>query len=324
MKITVETNQNIIFFETLLSSNNNKKYHPLGLKIAKEFKDVRGLKAFKQFHKAIQEKRIPSHPWQYIFLSINLNNNLEPKSLSPKDGFGPKRRKLYMESIYPIVSKIHTESNFDERYSEKVLPGYEIVVRDIQKLFNKENPGKYLKSFWKEKEKIKLLFIPNPLRVGGGSSVSRKTKFYSITGTVETDEGVIFKPSHMISNLFHEYSHSFFKRQLFSRKELVKKNKEFCNTLSKRIEGDSREAFKNYGTSTVYFEETFIRAVQLFLSKQFFEEKTGESMKNKITELLHKRKEEGFIYIDKFYNLLESSENPIVSYMKVVEDIVKN
>ncbi|HNR53465.1 MAG TPA: DUF4932 domain-containing protein [Candidatus Dojkabacteria bacterium] len=324
MKISVQTNKNVIFFETLISFiSNDKDFHPLGQKVIEEFKDIKKIKAFEVFQKNVIEKKIPSHPWQYVFLSINLNDDLTPKSLSPRDGFGPNREKLYTEDLYPIVNRINTESNFGRRYCEKILPEYEIVTQDIQKLFDKENPGDVLEEFWGKELKANLVFIPDPLRVGGGSGVSRGRDFYSITGTVKTGGEIEFKNSHMISNLLHEYSHSFFKNYVYKNEELFKKNEELCNTLSGRIKKD-KEIFKSYGTSTVYFEETFIRAVQILLSRRFFEKAMNKDMESKSLELLRKRKEEGFLYIEEFYNKLEDSKDPMASYMHVLEDIMKN
>ena len=326
MKISVQTNQNVIFFETLISFiSNDKNFHPLGKKIIEEFKDIKKFKSFEEFQKNIKQKIIPSHPWQYIFLSINLNDDLTAKSLSPMDGFGPNREKSYMRNIYPIVKKIHTECNFEEIYRNKILSEYEIVTKDIQELFDKRNPGDILEDFWGDKLNTKLIFIPDPLRVGGGSGVSRGKEFYSITGTVETEEGIIFKDSHMISNLLHEYSHSFFKNNLYKNDDLFKKNEEICNSLSGNIkkEKDS-ETFKNYGTSTIYFEETFIRAIQIFLSKKFFEKVTKKDLRSKSLEQLRKRKDEGFIYIEKFYKELENSKEPMDSYFKVLKSIAKS
>lgn len=326
MKITVQTNKNIIFFETLISFiNNDKDFHPLGQKIIEEFKDIKKIKAFEEFKKNVKENKIPSHPWQYIFLSVNLNDDLTPKPLSPRDGFGPNREKSYVESIYPIVNKIHTESNFEERYSKKILPEYEVVTQYIQKLFNKQNPGDILEEFWSKELKANLIFIPDPVRVGGGSGVSRDKEFYSITGTVKTEEGIGFKNSHMISNLLHEYSHSFLKNYLYKNEDLFKKNEEICNSLSEQIKKDrDSEIFKNYGASAVYFEETFIRAVQILLSRRFFEKAMNKDMESKALEQLRKRKDEGFLYIEDFYNKLENSKDPMASYIQVLENIAKN
>lgn len=325
MKISVQTNKNIIFFEALISFiNKGEDFHPLGQKIIEEFKDIKKTEIFKDFEESLKEKRIPSHPWQYMFLAVNLNDDLTTKSLSPTDGFGPNREKAYLDSIYQIVNKIHSKSNFEERYNEKILPDYEIVTKDIQKLFDKENPGDTLKDFWGDELKVELIFIPDPLRVGGGSGVSRGKEFYSITGTVKSDDEVVFKPSHMISNLLHEYSHSFFKVYLYENEGLLKKNVELCNILSKKIEKNiSNEISRNYGNSTIYFEETFVRATQILLSRRFFEKTLKKDMKEKTLEQLKKREDEGFIYIEKFYNELENNKKPINSYIKVLEDIVK-
>jgi len=325
MKITVQTNKNIIFFGTLLSLiNNEKDFHPLGKKIVEEFKDIKGIEAFKEFEKSIKEKKIPSHPWQYKFLSINLNNDLTPMSLSPMDGFGPKRGKGYIEDIYPIVNRINKESNFEERYKERILPDYEVIVEDIQRRLDKEKPEDILEKFWGKEPGIKLLFIPNPLRVGGGSSASREERFYSITGTVWSEDKIIFHPSHMVSNLLHEYSHLFFNRALYKDRELVEKNNELCDLLFEGIGKDvDSEMFKNYGSPKIYFEETFIRAVQVFLTGKFFEKVTKKDMTDKSLESLKRLKNEGFIYIENFYNRLETSKRPIFTYIEVLESIGK-
>lgn len=321
MKISVQTNKNVIFFETLISFiNNDEEFHPLGKKIIEEFKDIKKLKSFEEFQKNIKEKRVPFHPWQYIFLSINLNDDLTPKSLSPADGFGPNREKSYRENIYPIVKKIRTECNFEEIYKKKILPEYKVLAKDIQQLLDKRNPGDVLEDFWSNQLNTKLIFIPDPLRVGGGSGVSRGKGFYSITGTVETEKGIVFKDSHMISNLLHEYSHSFFKTYLYKSEDLFKKNEEICNNLFERIKEEKEsEVFKNYGKPTIYFEETFIRAVQIILSKRFFEKAMNKDMESKALEQLRKRREEGFIYIEKFYEELEKNKGPMDSYFKVLE-----
>lgn len=326
MKISVQTNKNIIFFETLISFiNNDKDFHPLGQKIIEEFKDIKKIRAFEEFQKDIKEKKIPSHPWQYIFLSVNLNDDLTTKSLSPGDGFGPNRERAYMDNIYSIVNKIHTESNFEKRYKETILPEYEILAQDIQNIFNKQNPGDVLEVFWSKQLNTKLIFIPDPLRVGGGSGVSRGDEFYSITGTVKTENGTEFKPSHMISNLLHEYSHSFFKKYLYKSEDMFKKNEEICNTLFEGIKEDKEsEVFKNYGKPTIYFEETFIRAVQILLSRRFFEKAMNKDMESKALEQLRKRREEGFIYVEEFYKKLETSKDPMASYIQILEEISNN
>jgi hypothetical protein len=325
MNISVQTNKNIIFFEVLLSllKTEKEKYHPLGEKTLKEYEYVRKLKSYKEFEDKYNQKEIPSHQYQYLFLSVHLNDNLTPKTLSPNDGFGPNRVKGYKEMIYPLVKAIAQESNFDDIYVRKILSDYEKVTKEFQKLFDKQKPGETLMNFWKGEYKPKLVFIPDPLRVGGGSGASRKNTLYSITGTVIDKEEIIFKPSHMISNLLHEYSHSLFKYYIYSNKDIFKKNKEICEVLSKKIEGKVGEmVLKNYGTSSNYFEETFIRAVQILLSKKFFTKYVEEEeIEEKTRKQLENRRKDGFIYIEDFYKELEKERDPIDLYMKVLESL---
>ncbi len=325
MKISVRTNKNVVFFETLISLLNKKeeKYHPLGEKILKEYEYLSGLKSYELFRQKYQQKEIPTHIYQYLFLSIHLKEDLTPKSLDPNEGFGPNRVKGYQEIIYPLIKEVYEESNFEEIYVEKIVPDYEKVAEEIQTLFDKQRPEETLMSFWQGEYKPKLVFIPDPLRVGGGSGASRKNTLYSITGTVFDGEEVIFKPSHMISNLLHEYSHSFFKHYINSNKELYAENKELGQKLSKKVEDKIGEnILMNYGSSSNYFEETFMRAVQILLSKRFFEKYTSkEEMEKKATDQVQKRKAEGFIYVEEFYKRLEKGEDPVPSYMRVLESI---
>lgn len=325
MKISVKTNKNIIFFETLIAllDKREEKYHVLGEKILREYEFIKELKSFKLFREKYEQKEIPNHIYQYLFFSINLNDNLTPKSPDPRSGFGPKRFKSYQEDIYPLVKEIYEESNFDEIYKDKILPDYEKIAEDIQILFDKQKPEEVLMDFWKGEFKPNLVFIPNPLRVGGGSGGFRKNTLYSITGTVIREEGIIFKPSHMTSNLLHEYSHSFFKYYLTSREGFFEKNKEIGEILSKKIEGKIEENTLNiYGSSSNYFEETFMRAIQILLTARFFEKYTSkQEMEEKTIKQLQARKEDGFIYVENFYNELEKEEFPIDSYMKVLESL---
>lgn len=325
MRISVKTNKNVIFFETLLSLLNSKdtKYHPLGNKVVSEFSDIENLESFKNFKNKYDLGNIPRHPYQYLFLSVNIYSSLKPKNLSPNDGFGPNRYKGYMEDIYPLIKQVSDESNFNGRYKEKVLPEYQEITKDIQSLFNKQSPGKILQDFWGKELTPTLIFIPDPLRIGGGSGISRGKTFFSVTGTIKKKNIILFEPSHMISNLFHEFSHSFFKKHLYSNKEYVEANIQICDSIYRNLEDNlSKKILKEYGSPSVYFEETFIRAVQIFLNKEFFSKYILEKENNqKSSDLLQRRREDGFIYIENFYNELKKDNPPISSYMKVLKSL---
>jgi adenine-specific DNA methylase len=325
LKISVETNKNVIFFETLLSllEREESGYHVLGEKILKEYDFIKKFKSYENFKKKYQEGKIPDFRYHYLILSINLNEDLTTKEQAPRDGFGPKREGFYKENIYPLVKDIYEESKFEKVYESKIISDYEKVAKDIQKLFDNQKPDEVLMDLWKGEYKPKLVFIPDPLRVGGGSSVSRNGTFYSITGTLQIGEEVVFNPSYIISNLLHEYSHTFFKHYLYSNEEMLAKNKKLTEELSKKIEDKIGETtLGHYGSSSVYFEESFMRAIQILLSKRFFEKYTSkEEMEKKAIEQLQKRKEEGFIYVDDFYNQLEEGSDPMASYMKVLESL---
>jgi hypothetical protein len=325
LRISVKTNSNVIFFETLLSLLNSKDtdFHPLGNKIVTHFSDIQNLESFKEFKNKYEQGKITRHAYQYLFLSINLYSNLKPKELSPSDGFGPNRYKGYMEDIYPLVKQIYSESDFTNRYKTEILSEYKEIAKDMQSLFDRQNPSDVLIDFWGKSFEPKLIFIPDPLRIGGGSGLSRGNTFYSVTGTVNRKEKVIFDNSHMISNLLHEFSHSFFHKYLYSNREHVEINNQLTESLYKNLDETLKgEIGKQYGPPLVYFEETFIRAVQILLTKEFFskympeEENSSKSLKQ-----LKKRKEDGFIYIEEFYNELNNNNSPILSYIKVLKSL---
>lgn len=325
MSIQVQTNKNIIFFEVLLSlmDKHEYRYPPLGEEIAKEFKYIKELKSYKIFAQNFNNGNITKDLWSYLLFAIYTNENFILEPINSNDSYIVNDYENYQKDIYPMLKRILEESDFYPTYEKKYQEEYQEVCNKIQKKFDKYKPEKILLNFWENKTRPKLIFIPNLLRVGGGSGLSRNNQFYAIIGASNNEGELLFKPSNMISSLYHEFSHSFFKKNLFSDSNLLKENGEICNNLSPKVSKSVNEKIlQNYGSSTIYFEETFVRAIQILLTKEFFVNVNtgGESFENEIKRKLESKKKEGFIYIYEFYNALENSkDNPMQSYIRVLK-----
>lgn len=311
--ISVQTSPNLIFFKLILNlcKKEYEQYHELGEKILKEFEYVKEIDAFKKFQDIYEAKKIPQHPWQYMFYSIHTNEDLSPKSESVNDMYGPKKYELYYKQIYPLFREIFLESNFEKIYEEKISDEYNDVVREIQTVLDKEKPEKELFDFWGNEDQVELFFIPDFLRMNGGGGASRKDRYYTFTGCVYDGDGeIVFKPSHYISNLLHEYSHSFFKGYTFASKEVFRENMKLCEEAFEVIKSSvDEDLLKTYSSSINYFEETYIRAVQVFLNGRFLGRKVNEeTIKEKTEEKLESLKEMGFLCVYDFYEALEKGE----------------
>lgn len=326
----METSRNLIFFKTVLNlcKKEFEQYHDLGEKILKEFQGIKKLKSFKEFKATYEAKEIPQHPWQYMFYSIHTNEDLSAKPQSVNDMYGPKRQELYEEKICPFFKDIFLESNFKKRYEKRILGEYEEIVKDIQRVLDKEQPEDELFEFWGRRDEVDLIFVPDLLRMNGGGGASRRNKYYTFTGCVHDDEGnIVFKPSHYISNLLHEYSHSFQKGYTFSSKDIFRKNMGLCEKAFEVIKEEvDEELLKTYVSPINYFEETYIRAIQVFLNKKFWGKRIGEEdMEKKAKEKLRRLEGMGFLRVYDFYNELEKEEgkDPGEIYFGVMEEFKK-
>lgn len=326
-KIRVETSRNLIFFKTVLNlfKKEFEQYHELGEKILEEFEHIKKIDAFKEFKEVYEAKEIPQHPWQYLFYSIHTNEDLSPKSQAPNDMYGSNRYKYYNEKMYPLFREIFVESDFEKIYGEKILGEYKEIIKEIQRVLDKEKPEEELFEFWGREDEVKLIFIPDPLRMNGGGGASRKNKYYTFTGCIYNKEGNIeFNLSHYISNLLHEYSHSFQKGYTFASKEIFRKNMALCEKAFENIKEEvDEELLKTYTNPMNYFEETYMRAIQVFLNKKFWGKRVDKMKTEKMVKDKLKRLEGmGFLCVYDFYNKLEEEgKDPGEIYFEVMEEL---
>lgn len=339
MKIKVETNKNVIFFETILTqaetslqktfdknpkdrSINPKQLHQLGKEILDKFAELYAIEAYKRFETKYISQEIPTIRAKYLLFAINTSPSLKPLAISSKDGYGPRTSKYYRNELFPILKEIHEESHFDKIYREEIEIKYQALANEVATTFDRYDVAEVLDKFWGSNLSPELIFIPDPLRVAGGSGVARKNKFYSITGGARSDGSVDFKTEQIISNSLHEFSHSYFKELLYTNKIIWEENEMLCQDLSEQIATKSGgEASSNYGSSVTYFEETFIRAVQVFLFDKVLSQSDVSS--NWLKNLV----DQGFIYIEVFYDELTGShfgDDPIAVYFRVLRSIVND
>jgi len=333
MSIKVQTNKNIVFFQLLLAlihDENSQLRHPLSEKIIERFKFVKEFSEYEDFVEIYSQKNIPQNEWDYLLFALYTTDKFVlPANTHIRDEYISKIYEIYKKEIYPKIKELYVESKFEIIYIEEFKPLYENICADIKREIELYNPEKILLKFWNLDPKTNLYLIPNLFRVGGGSGFPINGKFYAVIGASNCNGEVLFKPTNMISTIYHEFSHSFFKERISKDKELLKKNKEISKSLEevilKKVRSDTG-ILQNYGTSTVYLEETYMRAIQIFLSYEFFKQiySNSESLRMDTQKKLEAREMEGFIFIKEFFEQLGKSrnENPMKMYMNILKSLL--
>ncbi len=328
MSIKVQTNKNVIFFQLLLvliSDEGDQMSHPLANKIVEKFKYIKGFPIYKEFVNTFLQKNIPQNQWDYLLFSLYTTNQFTLLDICIQDEYISGIYKIYKRKIYPLVRNIYFESKFDEIYNKEFKPLYENICINIQQELDSLRPEKILLKFWQLDPKTDIYLIPNLFRVGGGSGLSINENFYAVIGASNCNGEILFKSTNMISTIYHEFSHSFFKDAISQNEILKERNKEICKSLGKVILKKVPKdigILQNYGISTTYFEETFMRAIQIFLSYEFFKQiyTNSNSLKMDTEKKLDARESEGFIFIKMFFDSIKKYRNkePIGIYYKTL------
>lgn len=314
--IQVKPNTNVIYLLFLFNviSKYPKELHPLGKKLLERFETKNeNIESLKELY---FKKEIPNHPYQFILFAINANTDLTSKSQSPDDGYGPRMYEIYSKKMYPLISEIEKDLNFFSVFEKEFMLEYESICENIQKYFD-GSVKKTLEEVWKLEEKYCFFLIPNFLLVSEGAGVLRGEEMYSVSSPVPVKEGKIdFYSQHLISNCIHELSHCILQKKLIA----TGKYKEVFD-LTENIEIPERIK-RRYGRGGNYVEETFIRALTLFVLNHLYKNSmTEEDISKKTEEKLSKLVEEGFVLSNDFYSILKKENDPFEAYFRSIKEI---
>jgi hypothetical protein len=319
--ISIKTNSNLIFVRTLFALLSDEKLEltQFGEIILKEFQYIKELPSFKNFRENLKDIKLH----EYIYYVVHLNKNFIPKSLAYNDGFGPNRLKYFNDRLGKYTKNVFDESKFFERYQNFIEPEYIKIANNMQRSIKRIPISQTIFEYWKVSNPPRLVIIPDPLGVHEGFSSSRKGVYYSITGASKYDGKIEINPEYMVLNSVHEFSHLFFKDNIYSENNYEAKNTGICSKLSSKLENIVQgEALSDYNDVRVSLEETFIRAVQIYLYfKINIYEKSSASLlidRNFHLENIYKK---GFLYVKKFYNSIEIAQDPMIAYFSVIERI---
>ncbi len=262
----------------------------------------------------LEEKSIPSHPYRFCIFAINTKQSLESKNISPESGYGEKLYNIYNTNIYPLVSKIEKEIQFFSFLKQDIYPEYELLIHDIQKIFNKQILTPF-KNIWKLDGKEKFFLIPNVLSVGHSFGLFRKNNIYSISSPIKDREGKVdFNSQNLISNTIHEYSHCILQRGL----------------IAKGKYGQVREALKDieipdtlqkiHARADLYIEENFINSITLFIQEETFKNFMSKTeIEEKRKDILDSLVKRGYTFTPLFYSKMTQDSDPLDIYLKIVE-----
>lgn len=316
--IKITFNKNILFFFFIYNTISNKqtKLHPLGKEIMNKYKTLP--KEIDTLKKIYYEKNIPTHPYAYCVFAINTDRYLKSKKISPQSGYGEKLSQIYNNYIYPNVLQIEKELNFFSYIDKDISPRYKLINEDIKKIFSNEISIIFRK-IWKIEEDTNLLLFPNVLSTEHSFGVFRENDIFSISSPiVEKDGSIGFNQQNLISNAIHEYSHSILHKFLIGKHKLS-----YIKNISMDID-IPRGLRAIHNKPEIYIEESFIKALTLFIQEQIFEnfmtEKEIREKRNKNLEVISQK---GYIYTPVFFSKLNKEASPVDTYIEIVQTITK-
>lgn len=261
-------------------------------------------------------KSIPTHPYTFSIFAINTHKDLKSKKISPKSGYGEKLSTIYNDYMYTNVLQIEKELQFFSYINEEIASRYDVLNKDIQKLFTKHISSTF-RNIWKIKEDINLLLFPNVLSVGHSFGIFHNNDIFSISAPiVNKDSSIEFNQQNIISNAIHEYSHCIL------QKSLIKKSKlSYIKDLLVNVEIPA-SLQSMHRRPEVYIEESFIKVLTLFIQEAIFANFMTE------TEITEKRKKNletmvanGYFYAPLFFSKLDKSISPVDTYIEIAEAI---
>lgn len=307
--IRIKTNKNIIFFFSILAkANPQRKYHYLGETLLGSL-GYEQINSFKEFKRAYMNKQIPLHPYRFTIYAINTQEDLSPKGINPKCGFGKKTLTNYEDKIEPLVKKIYKSSNFEGIYEKQIQKEYSDLANLIQESF-KGKVEDSIKEVWGIGGNYEFILIPNFLEIGHSFGIFRDNKLYSITSPIKKDGDISFQSQFVISNAIHEFSHSIFQKFLI-KKDLYQKHK----TLTENIEIPEK-LINIHSNSAIYMEETFIKLMTLLIQQELYKEYISkEDQKLKVERKLTQLEEKGYEKARELYTLLQKNDDTKKIYL---------
>lgn len=309
-------NKNILFFFFIYNiiSNNQKRLHPLGEEIMSKYKNLpKEMDIIKNLY---NNKSIPTHPYTFSIFAINTDKDLKSKKISPKSGYGEKLSTIYNNYLYTNISQIEKELQFFSYIGEEIAPRYDVLNKDIQKIFTKHISSTF-RNIWKIKEDINLLFFPNVLSVGHSFGIFRNNDIFSISAPiVNKDSSIEFNQQNLISNAIHEYSHCVL------QKSLTKKGKlSYIKDMLVNIKVPT-PLQTIHARPEIYIEESFIKVLTLFIQEAIFENfMTEKDIIEKRNVNLEAIVANGYSYAPLFFSKLDKSTSPVDRYIEIVEAI---
>lgn len=324
MLLTLSTNQNVLFIRLIFALiNPSEDINPFGKKILDEFAYIRDLDSYRLFKEYVKGECIGKNEYPYMFLTVHLNDDLTPKPLSPNDGYGPNRLKHYEDTVATYLQNIWKESKFNERYIEVIEPEYISIVQGLEKEISRFPTVDTLEGYWGIKVWKKYVIIPSPFGVFEGFSTSRGDTVYSITCSDRVNGVVSFTLNYLLWNSLHEFSHMFFREQLYGIPNLREENDALCSSLEERIQSVvPASILADYSDASDYLEEVYIRALQIHLNSIVWKGiKSKVVLDTMVSDAIRRLKEQGFVYIDTFYEAITETSVPMDAYMKGVKAV---
>lgn len=197
-----------------------------------------------------------------------------------------------------IKSNFHDFFNNHKDYYENILDSAISGLKDTDYPSNVE-------SYFGTKQKSYNVIL-SPLVYGitsYGKQIENKGRYdaYAILSCAGVNNDLPYYPENTYkSTIRHEFSHSFINPLIYGNTEEIDKYKALFNTMS-----NAMKSMPAYGTWTVALDEHLVRAAVIRISSIYDNLNTEDE-----TNLVKNEQRYGFIYMDKFVDLLKNEYEP--------------
>lgn len=321
--LKIETNRNTILFSLLIYKILYENYlekvpHRLATKVFNDFDKLQEQTVGKYFLQQYKGEHPLKINYQYNVLTTFIDENLE---LSDHTDQVKHIKQKDLQKHKEVIQRIKEEflEEFNQYYEEEIASEWEqININIAEALKEYADIQKILDDFWKIDFKPTLILIPNPLSTGDCFGVSNNKKFYSISAPrldKETEQRE-FNTKHIISNMVHEFSHSYMDQSI-EELDLLHLEENISSRKIQKLKQQypEMETLQTYGSA--YFLECFDRAATLYLR-----EKVGLFTVDE--QILSKENELGFLFTQLFYEGIRKGggKKPVEKYIQTIETLV--